>query len=66
MHVLSYCFAQQTEVKASKKSKLYNLGQATLKCTNHERYMLRLIYLKGNFHTCTDAFDPIKSLRAGE
>ena len=45
MHMLSSCSAQQTEVKASKKSQLYNLRQATLKCTNYERYTLRLIYL---------------------
>ena len=66
MHMLSSCSAQQTEVKASKKGQLYNLRQATLKCTNYERYTLRLIYLTRKFHTCTDAFDPIKSLRAGE
>ena len=66
MHMLSSCSAQQTEVKASKKSQLYNLRQATLKCTNYERYTLRLIYLTRKFHTCTDAFDPIKSLKAGE
>ena len=51
MHMLSSCSTQQTEVKASKKSQLYNLRQATLKCANYERYTLHLIYLTRKFHT---------------